>query len=211
MPRLAPKPLKLEDEEKKELEKILARHSTSQQIAKRAQIIVLAAQGKNHREIARELGVSRKMARLWRERWLELQQEEVPIGERLKDAERPGAPTKFTTEQVLKLFAIACEEPEKYGKPISHWTSRELAEVMSEQGVVEKISKRHVGRLLSEATLKPQQSEYWLNPPPDKRFDEKVKDICDVYGEAEKLRAQGERVISTDEMTGIQAKEAKSS
>ena len=175
MPRLAPKPLSLEDEEKKELEKILARHSTSQQIAKRAKIIISAAQGKNHREIARELGVSRKMARLWRERWLHLKQEEVPIRERLKDAERPGAPTKFTTEQVLNLFAIACEEPEKYGKPISHWTSRELAEVMSEQGIVESISKRHVGRLLTEATLKPQQTEYWLNPPPTSNLTKKSK------------------------------------
>jgi len=49
MPRLAPKPVKLEDDESQELEKILARHSTSQQIAKRAKIIVMAAQGKNHR------------------------------------------------------------------------------------------------------------------------------------------------------------------
>jgi transposase len=209
MPRLSPKPLKLEDDEQKELEKILARHSTSQQIAKRGQIVLLAAQGKNHRQIATELGVSREMTRLWRERWLELKQEGVEIVERLKDAERPGAPTKFTTEQVLNLFAIACEEPEKYGKPISHWTSRELAEVMREQGIVESISKRHVGRLLSEATLKPQQSEYWLNPPPDEKFDYKVKDICYVYGEAEKLRVQGERVISIDEMTGIQALERK--
>ena len=60
----------------------------------------------------------------------------------------------FTTEQVLKSFAIACESPEKYGRPISHWTSRELAEVMVEKGIVESISKRHVGRLLAEATLK---------------------------------------------------------
>ncbi len=168
MPRLAPKPLTLEDEEQKELEKLLARHSTSQQIAKRAKIVLFAAQGKNHRQIARELGVSREMARLWRERWLQLKQQEVPLLERLKDAERPGVPTKFTTEQVLHLFAIACEEPEKYDVPISHWTSRELAEVMREQGIVESISPRHVGRLLSEATLKPQQSEYWLNPPPTK-------------------------------------------
>ena len=175
MPRLAPKPLSLEDDEQKELEKLLARHSTSQQIAKRGQIILLAAQGKNHRQIARELGVSREMARLWRERWLELKQEEVPSLERLLDAERPGAPTKFTTEQVLNLFAIACESPEKYGKPISHWTSRELAEVMREQGIVNKISKRHVGRLLNEATLKPQQSEYWLNPPPTKSLTKKSK------------------------------------
>ena len=50
----------------------------------------------------------------------------------------------FTTEQVLKLFAIACEPPEKYQRPISHWTSRELALVMIEQGIVESISQRHV-------------------------------------------------------------------
>ena len=90
MPKLAPKPLRLEDEEQKELEKLLARHSTGQQIAKRAKIVLLAAQGKNHRQIARELGVSREMARLWRERWLQLKQQEVPIRARLKDAERPG-------------------------------------------------------------------------------------------------------------------------
>ncbi|MEO1670439.1 MAG: helix-turn-helix domain-containing protein [Cyanobacteria bacterium J06631_2] len=69
MPRLAPKPVELEDEEKRELEKILARHSTSQQVAKRAKIILLASLGRNHRDIARELNISRKMARLWRERW----------------------------------------------------------------------------------------------------------------------------------------------
>ena len=179
MPRLAPKPVKLEDEESQELAKILARHSTSQQIAKRAKIIVMAAQGKNHRQIARELGISREMARLWRERWLELKQDEVPVAERLLDAERPGVPTKFTTEQVLKLFAIACEPPEKYGKPISHWTSRELAEVMMEKAIVESISIRHVGRLLTEATLKPQQSEYWLNPPPTKSLKKKSKISAD--------------------------------
>ena len=130
MPRLAPKPLELDNEEKQELEKILARHSTSQQVAKRAKIILLASLGKNHRDIARDLEISRKMARLWRERWLERKQKDVSVKERLSDAERPGAPTKFITEQVLQLFTIACESPEKYGRPISHWTSTELAEEM---------------------------------------------------------------------------------
>jgi DDE superfamily endonuclease len=36
MPRLAPKPVELDQEEKRELEYIVARHSTSQQVAKRA-------------------------------------------------------------------------------------------------------------------------------------------------------------------------------
>lgn len=60
------------------------------------------------------------------------------------DAERPGKPTQFTTEQVLQLFAIACESPEKYDRPISHWTSRELAEEMVKQKIVESISPRHI-------------------------------------------------------------------
>ena len=175
MPRLAPKPVELDNEDQQELEKILARHSTSQQVAKRAKIILLASQGKNNRTIARELDISRKMARLWRERWLQLKQKDVTVLERLLDAERPGSPTKFTTEQVLQLFAIACESPAKYGRPISHWTSRELAEEMEIQGIVRSISPRHVARLLSEATLKPHQSEYWLNPPPTKSLTRKSK------------------------------------
>ncbi|MEL6440098.1 MAG: hypothetical protein AAFQ80_12685 [Cyanobacteria bacterium J06621_8] len=43
MARLAPKALELDKSEKQELEKILARHSTSQQVVKRAKIILLAA------------------------------------------------------------------------------------------------------------------------------------------------------------------------
>ncbi len=140
--------LLLEPVEQKELEKILSRHSTSQQVAKRVKIILMASEGKNHRAIARELEISRKMARLWRDRWLELKEKDVSVRERLLDAPRPGKPTQFTTEQVLQLFSIACESPEKYGRPISHWTSRELAEELVRQKIVESISPRHVARLL---------------------------------------------------------------
>ena len=52
MPRLAPKPIRLDNEEEQELEKILARHSTSQQIAKRAKIILMASQEKNERVVS---------------------------------------------------------------------------------------------------------------------------------------------------------------
>ncbi len=64
MPRLAAKLLELDPIEQEELKKIQARHSTSQQIAKRVKIILMASEGKNHRAIARELDISRKMARL---------------------------------------------------------------------------------------------------------------------------------------------------
>jgi len=36
--------------------------------------------------------------------------EDIPVGERC-DAERPGGPMRFSLEQILQLFAIACEPP----------------------------------------------------------------------------------------------------
>ena len=177
MPRLAPPPLELSETEREQLQKLINRHSTPQQIALRASIILLADEGQNHREIGRELNISRDMARLWRNRWLELSEKNVPVVERLADAPRPGGPMTFSLEQILQLFAIACEKPEAYGRPISHWTARELATQVIKQGIVERISPRHVGRLMDEADLKPHQSQYWLNPPPTHSLMKKSK-IC---------------------------------
>jgi hypothetical protein len=57
--------------------------------------------------------------------------------------------------------------------------------------------------------LKPHRSQYWLNSEPEPRADEKIADITALYCEAATLAQAGERVLSTDEMTGIQAKERK--
>ena len=162
---LAPKSLTLSECERTELEKLLNRRSIGQQIALRAKIILLAEQGKNNREIGRELNISRYMVRRWRNRWLELSERSRPVMERLQDEQRSGKPAKFSMEQVVELFALACCEPEDYGRPISDWTARELAEEIMKQGIVESISPRHVGRLLEEAQIKPHQSRYWLTPP----------------------------------------------
>jgi transposase len=50
---------------------------------------------------------------------------------------------------------------------------------------------------------------YWLTPPDDPDFDAKVGDICTLYRAAPQLAEQGERVVSTDELTGVQALERK--
>ena len=110
------------------------------------------------------------MARLWRNRWLESDGKELSVVQRLQDLERTGAPVKFSMEQVIELFALACSAPEDYGRPISHWTPRELADEIIKQGMIESISVRHAGRLLEEAQLKPYQNRYWLTPPHKCRF-----------------------------------------
>ena len=50
---------------------------------------------------------------------------------------------------------------------------------------------------------------YWLTPVYDEDFDEKVTDINALYGQASELTKQGERVMSTDELSGVQALERK--
>lgn len=48
-----------------------------------------------------------------------------------------------------------------------------------------------------------------MTPAEDPDFEAKVADICELYREAPELAAQGERVVSTDELTGVQALERK--
>src|SRR5260370_3660213 len=66
------------------------------------------------------------------------------------------------------------------------------------------------GGCSKEADLKPHLIRYWLTPaadePPEER-DERIADVCATYREAPARVAAGERIISTDEMTGVQALE----
>jgi transposase len=50
---------------------------------------------------------------------------------------------------------------------------------------------------------------YWLTPEPDPQLEHKVADINTLYREAQALAAQGERTLSSDELTGVQALERK--
>lgn len=52
---------------------------------------------------------------------------------------------------------------------------------------------------------------YWLNPEPDPQADEKIAAINQVYQTAQERAERGEAVVSTDEMTGVQALEPKHS
>jgi hypothetical protein len=45
---------------------------------------------------------------------------------------------------------MACEAPEKAGRPISQWTGREIADELVARGIVEAISARHAARLLKK-------------------------------------------------------------
>jgi putative transposase len=153
MPGPRPEVIDLIDEVRHELEKLVARHTSGQQKAQRARIILKAAEGKNNAEIARELNQSIDMVRLWRRRWHELEPigyEDLSADERLEDLPRPGAPARLTADQVCQIEQVACEAPEKAGRSISQWTGREIADELVKRGIVDRISARHAARLLKK-------------------------------------------------------------
>jgi putative transposase len=135
---------------------------TSAQLIERCSLILLAADGVSNTEQGRLLGVDRQRARRWRTRWAE-NQERLAVAERegasdrdlanllrelLSDEPRPGAPPTFTAEQLAQIIAVACEPPEESGRPVTHWTPRELVDEVVKRGIVETISPRHVDRIL---------------------------------------------------------------
>jgi len=155
-----PKPpmIELNAAERQELEELLRRHSTPQQLALRARIVLTAAAGHNNGQIARALSVSRAMVRLWRSRWLSfasLPLDELSVTERLEEVLRPGHPPRISSAAVCQIVALACELPASSGRPISQWSSRELADEIKNRGILEQISSRHAARLLKRGTLNP--------------------------------------------------------
>ncbi len=148
-----PKPpiIVLQDAEREALDHLVRRHATPQQLALRARIVLAAASGANHSQIARQEGVNLDTVRLWRSRWLGLQAvplADLTIEERLADAPRAGKPVRITDEQVCQIVALACEAPQQSGRPISQWTGREIAAEITRRGIVAEISGRHAARLL---------------------------------------------------------------
>jgi putative transposase len=153
-----PKPamLELNEREREELEALVRKHRTPQQIALRGRMILLAAQGKRNAQIARELGACVDTVRSWRMRWINWQKlslDDFSVSERLSDTPRPGRPARITTEQFCQLIAFACEQPKE--RPITHWTGREIAEEVMERGILTSISPRHASRLLKRGTFNP--------------------------------------------------------
>lgn len=153
MPGPKPEKIELSEQARQALERMVGRHTTGQQKAQRARIILRAAAGQNHAEIAADLKISVDMATLWRQRWLELQpisRDDLSVEERLEDLPRPGAPARLTADQLCQMEQMACQAPEQAGRPISQWTGRDIADELMKRGIVEHISPRHAARLLKK-------------------------------------------------------------
>ena len=157
-----PATIELSTRQRTLLEQLRQRQTAPQRLVRRVLVLLALAASPCLQAAARDLGLNRISVRLWRDRWLDaaeaLAQAEKDdlcdqqflglIAEILDDAPRPGGPATFSPEQVVQIVAVACEPPEKSGRPISHWTHRELADEVKKRQIVKDIAPRSVGRFL---------------------------------------------------------------
>src|SRR5437764_9892430 len=213
----------ISERQEKVLRKLSTATTVAQRLVQRSTLILLAFAGVANQDIASQVGLGRHQVGLWRRRWqdafanlirIECSDDQPAlrqaIEELLSDEPRPGCPGKFTPEQLTQLIALACEPPEKSGRPITHWTGKELAEEAIARGIVGSISPSQVNRYLREAELQPHKSRYWLNTTEKdpEAFQAQVEVACGCYHDAPELYQRHDtHTICVDEMTGIQALE----
>ena len=188
-------------------------------VVQRATIILLAFAGLLNEEIAPQVGLNRQQVGLWRQRWRDAwdalcvwecsdpHRLREAILDVLADAPRPGAPATFTAAQVALIVALACEPPKLSGRPISHWTLRELRDEAIKRRIVEEISVSQVGRFLQQAAVQPHRRKMWLNTTEKdpQKFQAEVENVCRTYLEAPAKAADGAHTVSVDEATSLQA------
>jgi len=210
----------LSERQQKLLEEFRKSRTLGKCIAQRATIILLGFAGMLNEAIALHVGLNRIQVGLWRRRWRdawkglcvwecsEPHRLREALLDVLSDAPRPGAPATFTADQVSQVVALACEPPKLSGRPIDHWTLRELRDEVLARKIVETISVSQVGRFLQQAVVQPQRKKMWLNTtekdPP--KFQAEVEKVCRTYLEAPaKAAADGTHTVSVDEATSLQA------
>jgi transposase len=134
------------------------------------------------------------------------------IEECLQDAPRSGRSPDFTPVQIIGIISIACEKPEASGRPVSKWTSREIADEAMKRQVVEKISASYVGKILRNVNMKPHKSKGWCftTEKDQQAFEKQVQEMCDVYLQApENYEESNVHTVCVDEVTGLQANEKR--
>lgn len=160
--------INLSEPEREVLISITKGHSSRKDHIRRARIVLYCAKGVENSVAARELQESEHLVGKWRKRWVQaaIQRDKIQSGldksitlksqilKILSDAPRSGGPTKFTEEQVCKIYAVATETPENSNIPLSHWTLGSLAEELVKREIVESISTTKLNIFLKSRSIK---------------------------------------------------------
>jgi transposase len=152
----------LSEEQEAELTQLVRSGCTSVRLAQRARIVLLAAQGRQNKEIAEQLGIGRVQVGRWRERYLE---SGLPGIER--DLPRGAPPVKVDVAKLVELTTQSTPEA------ATHWSTRKMGAALG-------VSASTVMRHWQAHGLKPHLVR-GFKVSRDPQFVEKLEDIVGLY------------------------------
>ena len=174
----------LTDDEEKRLSKLARSTTRSVRVARRAQIILLAAAGKDNHAIATELHIGRVQVGRWRERYAEGGWTAIA-----HDLPRAGRKPKVDPAEIVRLTTQTTPAAG------THWSTRTLAKQAGE-------SDTTVLRVWQAHGLKPHRVDAF-KVSRDPQFVEKLEDIVGLYLSP----PEHAMVLCCDEKSQIQALE----
>ena len=178
--------LALRTGDRERLDKLARLPSVPSGLAKRARMILLAADGVPNAEIARRTGVSRPTVISWRDRY---RQGGIAA---LDDAPRSGRPAEIDEIEVVAATLVNDgRPPARLG--ITHWSARFLA---AELG----ISFATVARIWRKWNIQPHRIETFKFST-DPQLEAKIRDVVGLYLDPPANAV----VVSVDEKSQIQA------
>jgi transposase len=159
------RPIVLKPEQKEGLEQCARARSLPVRLVERARIVLLAAAGKQDKEIAAELVITAHKVARWRNRFLD-----VGLTGLEKDAPRPGRTPRISSAKVKRVIHKTTQE-----KPVhaTHWSTRSMAAAVG-------LSEATVRRIWHKHGLKPHLMKTF-KVSTDPHFAEKLEAIVGLY------------------------------
>ncbi len=176
--------IELSSAERRELESLARRRKTAQGLARRARIVLAAADGLENKAIVETVGADANTVGKWRRRFAERRLDG------LYDEPRPGAPRRIGDDEIVEVVRRTLEETPA---DATHWSLRAMARAVGH-------APSTIHRIWQAFGLQPHRSEsFKLSSDPF--FVEKVRDIVGLY------LAPPERalVLCVDEKSQVQA------
>jgi putative transposase len=158
------KPLALDEEQRMQLRTLAHSRTVPQGLVERANIVLLAAEGKSNTEISEHLHLSKPCVGKWRQRYLD-----AGI-QGLNEALRPGRPRSLADERIALVVRKTLKTTPKQG---THWSLRTMAQET-------RVSMKTVHRIWYAFGLQPHRRRHFQLST-DPFFIEKVRDIVGLY------------------------------
>jgi transposase len=175
----------LSEADRKILERWSRGRSIQARVVVRARVVLAAAEGRENKDIAAELNISRGAVARWRDRFAA-----AGVAGIMKDAPRGGRPPKDRQGLVRRIVEMTTQQ-----KPAgaTHWSTRSLAEALgTNRSLVNRVWRAH--------GLKPHLCRTF-KVSNDPHFAEKLLDVVGLYLDP----PEHALVLCVDEKSQIQA------